>query len=699
MSDSLKAQFALDFNVGSSSALERIQAILERIETALGRLNGKTIEAITAPAERAAAATNRFNETLRRTETETRSAASGASGLAATLTEASEAANVAATQITKIGTASTEAAEVATMQIGRVERLMGGLRTRAAGYGGGVVGAGRGFSEAVQSGIGSAFGAAAAGFGVLAPVHAAAEYDNDLAHIGIGLDLHGQANRDFITSYGMRLDALARQTGQRSTDLAAAAGFFNREGYAGAKLDAVLPTVARIATAYNAQPEAVAKTTFALQENLGINDKNLSGSLASIAIAGKQADLPFEALAPLFPQVAASAGQLGVKGRSGVNDLAAALAVVRKSTGTEGEAATDMRAFIQSITSSFTAKRFENYGVDLFGVEDNARKKGLDPIEAVLQQVNRITRGGQDRKALGELFHNEQDRAFFQAILTHIDQYEAIKKKVSAASPEIISQDFDTGLQSTLIRVQAFEDALGQLERRIGAAFVPVLNVATRVLHGLTVAFDWLDKSFHGLASVITGVVGAVLGLTAGLGAFGAIMIPLRAGLSLVNAVTAGWLFRLFGLRSILALVGRALVGFLIAIGPIGWAILGVTTAVIAGYEAWKHWDKIKPYLQALGHWIASWASWLGDKLMWPFRQLQAFFQSSTFKQWSDKAGAAFAQPGLQESMLAANGVPSQHGGKFELHVTHDPGVKVRQTSGPQRASIKPDRGRMVAIP
>lgn len=242
---------------------------------------------------------------------------------------------------------------------------------------------------------------------MLAPVHTAAEYNNDLAHIGIGLDLHGQANRDFITSYGMRLDALARQTGQRSMDLAEAAGFFNRKGYAGAKLDAVLPTVARISTAYNAAPEAVAKTTFALQENLGINDTNLSGSLASIAIAGKQTDLPFEALAPLFPQVAASAGQLGVKGRSGVNDLAAALAVVRKSTGMEGEAATDTRAFIQSITSTFAAKRFENYGVDLFGVEDNARKKGLDPIEAVLQQVNRITRGDQDRKALGDLFHNE----------------------------------------------------------------------------------------------------------------------------------------------------------------------------------------------------------------------------------------------------------------------------------------------------
>lgn len=108
----------------------------------MSRLNGKTVEAMTAPAERAAAATNRLNETLTRTETETRSAASGASGLAATLIET---------------------AEVATTQIGRVERLMGELRTRAAGYGGGVVGAGRGFSEAVQSGIGSGVRRAGAG--------------------------------------------------------------------------------------------------------------------------------------------------------------------------------------------------------------------------------------------------------------------------------------------------------------------------------------------------------------------------------------------------------------------------------------------------------------------------------------------------------------------------------------------------------
>ena len=692
MADELRAKFELDFAVGSSEPLAAVREILERIDQSLEKLRQATnpFAELTEPVVRATQATTRLNEVVTRTTTATEAAAEGVTALGGALNEIGEGATQAATGLGRMGTeAETAAAQVSTaMERAQAAYRAAGFASNAEGEAGAGPGyfarvgaAGRGFHDAVQSGMGSAFGAAAAGFGVLAPIHAAAEYDNDLAHIGIGLDLHGAENQQFMAAYGRRLDALARDTGQTSPELAAAAGFFNREGYSSARLDAVLPQVARIATAYNAAPDAVAKTTFALQENLGIKDTDTSGALAAIALAGKSADLPFEKLAPLFPQVAAAAGQLGVTGRSGVNDLAAAMAVVRKSTGTEGEAATDTRAFIQAITSPHTAKRFAKFGVDLFGTEENARKGGLDPIEAVMQQVNRITHGGQDRKALGELFNNEQDRAFTQAILMHMDQYQQIKARVSSATPEVINKDFETGLQSTLIRLHAFEDALSQTERRIGTAFVPVLNVATMALHGLTIAFDWLDKNVFGLASGLTAGVGSVLAITAALGALGAVLIPLRAGLVLI--------------RSLMSFSSFAALPALL--NPVTLAIIGVTAAVTAGYLAWRNWDRIKPMLSSLGNWIAGWARQIGGYLAAMLHPLDQWFDHSSIGQAMDKW---LAHPAVPAAVPAAPAGHEAAGGKFGLHVSHDPGLNVRQTSGrPGLVHIAPYRGRMVAPP
>lgn len=45
-------------------------------------------------------------------------------------------------------------------------------------------------------------------------------------------------------------------------------------------------------------------------------------------------------------------------------------------------------------------------------------------------------------------------------------------------------------------------------------------------------------------------------------------------------------------------------------------------------------------------------------------------------------------------------GMPAGSSAQFGLHVTHDPGLAVRQTSGPRGSvSIAPDRGRMVNNP
>lgn len=671
--------------------------------------------------------------TIGRTVDGIEAAATAVTGLDDALGTTGGAAAQAASGMNRIGTEAEEAADRSVSALGRIRSAASALGSGGLGYARGVGGAVRGFGQSIQEGVGSAFGAAATGFGIVMPVRAAAEYDNDLTHIGIGLNLHGAENTRFTETFGRDIDRLARDTGQRGTDLAAAAGYFSREGYTLDQIRAVLPTVAHIATAYNAAPDGVAKTTFAMQENLGISAAEMPGALSAVALAGKSADLPFEKLAPLFPQVAAQAGALGVRGRDGLNDMAAALAVMRKNTGTEGEAVTDMRAFLQTITSSHTAKRFQKYGVDLFGVLNNARANGVDPMMAVLQQVNRITHGGNDLRAVGELFNNEQDRGFVNALLHHLDGkqgYFAIRKKVGNADPAMVDEDFRTGMQSTLTVLQSFEESLSQLERRIGHGFVPILKVATVGLHGLTTGFEWLDDHVPGATTAIIGTVGGMLALATAAGAVGAVAGPMRAGFTLFRAVLAP-------VAGLLSGVSLATLGVVAGLAALTVGVVAAALYVSRNMTRISHafdtggsgitgslkgtWNVAKMVFNDFTAWLDGWGGGIGTKLhnivtglarifsvplVAMFQYIKAQFAAldqAFSNSWVGRHMESLMGRGVQPAPAipaAAPARPAASGGQFGLHVSHDPGLKLRQTAGQRGAMrITPDRGRMVAQP
>ncbi|GBQ15263.1 phage tail tape measure protein [Komagataeibacter rhaeticus] len=750
--NNMTAAFRLDFAVGSIEPLQQIRSVLVEINGSLAELAraanpfdemqqpvarategvaglNKVLSETGAAGAEAAAAVGTIGETAGGIE----AATAAVTGLDETLTRTTAAAAEAGSGMNRIGTEAEEAADRSVSALGRIRSAASALGSGGMGYARGVGGAVRGFGQSIQEGVGSAFGAAATGFGIVMPVRAAAEYDNDLTHIGIGLNLHGAENTRFTETFGRDIDRLARDTGQRGTDLVAAAGYFSREGYTLDQIKAVLPTVARIGTAYNAAPDGVAKTTFAMQENLGISAAEMPGALSAMALAGKSADLPFERLAPLFPQVAAQAGALGVRGRDGLNDMAAALAVMRKNTGTEGEAVTDMRAFLQTITSSHTAKRFQKYGVDLFGVLNNARANGVDPMMAVLQQVNRITHGGNDLRAVGELFNNEQDRGFVNALLHHLggeQGYFAIRKRVGSADPAMVDEDFRTGMGSTLTELHSFEEALSQLERRIGHGFVPILKVSTSVLHGLTGMFEWLDDHVPGASTAIIGTAGSLLALATAAGAVGAVAGPLRAGFTLFRAV-------LLPIGGLLGGVSLATVGVVAGLAALTVGVVAAALYVSRNLTRISHafdaggsgitgalkgtWNVAKMVFNDFTAWLDSWGGGIGTKLhnivtglakvfsvplVAMFQYIKAQFAAldqAFSNSWVGRHVESLMGRGVQPAPAIPAAAPARaaaSGGQFGLHVSHDPGLKIRQTAGAQGAvRITPDRGRMVAQP
>lgn len=723
MSGTMRAQFQLDLLDGMSGPIERIERVLGGLQQQLDRLTrlADPFAGLQEPVAAATRTVDALRESVQTVETASRSATSGIEALDGALDETAQAAQAAtasleeiaavaeglrapAADIDALDAALGETAEAATeagAALGRIgeqaeqgaaravsglERLRGTLGQVAAspGAGGangggghrggdGLMGAGRRFTDSVHHGVGSAFGAAAMGFGLIEPVHAAADYQNTLTHIGIGLGIEGAANATWAQQFGRQIDALARQDGQRGTDLAEAAGFFSREGYRADQLNAVLPVVSRISTAYTASPEAVAKSTFALQENLHVGPSALSGALASLALAGKSADLPFEQLAPLLPKVAAQAGMLGLTGRSGVDDLASALAVVRKSTGTEGAAVTDAERFLSDIISPNVNKRFNDFGVDLYKIEANARKTGGDPMMEVMRVVDRLSRHGDDRKVIGTLFGNQESQGFVQALLAHWDQYQEIHARTSGANQRVINEDYNTARNnSDLTALNAFEEALAQIERKVGHGFVPVLRLATTGLDAVLDAWDRMDQAFPQATPIILGVAGGTLALVTAVTALGAVAGPLAAGVALLGA----------GLGAVLS--------------PIGLVVVGLGAAGVAAYELLTHTREVSAAMLHAGDAITG----LIERIVAALPDMASRAWHATTRElsdiWHDPLGRHTAGTHTPIPVAAGAQVP------LRIEVAHAPDLRVTVQPHPVarvQAQPAPGLGRTVGRP
>ncbi|MFT8804533.1 MAG: phage tail tape measure protein [Acetobacter aceti] len=697
-SQSLRAQFDLLFNVGPTEGLTQATQVLDRIDQALERLHRAVdpFSEMTEPVARATGATNRLNETLERTTAVSESVTQATAAVREELSGVGAAATSAASEYAAACARMKEAsAALAAGTFYNGPSGPGDVRNPGPGLSGrlGAVGRGvSGVSDSINSSMGHAFGAAATAFGLIAPIHAAAEYDNDLTHIGITYGITGAANAPFAKALGQRIDALARETGQRSGELVGAASFLSQEGYSQSKLDSFLPTIARISTAYNSRPDAVAKTAFALSQNFHISDAQLPDGLAMIARVGKESALPFEQLAPLFPDVAATAAQIGVTGLGGVADIASFLAVIRKNVGSEGKATTDLRQVMSTLTSAHGRHRFEKFqGWDPRDVMDAASAAGKDPLSAVMDKIQAIADPVKRRHAISDMFVGMEDQTGASAMTRDYELMMDIRSRIQSTSPEMIQKDYDTGKTSTLIRLNSFEDALTQLERRIGTSFVPTMNTLTKALDGLLWVFDHLDKLTAGWSTTIVGTVGAFLAFTTALGVLKAVCGPLLTGLRAVWAVLK--FLRITTLVAEAAFLGLrvAVFGLSLLFAPGAAFAIGIA-ALVAGlaygaYYVINHWEKVKG-------WFSSFAQWIKGIFSPVFAEIGNAFSTIENRIANSSIGHMMGLHGAAPIPAGAAG-----GGQFGLHVTTDPGVRVRQTAGPSPITAGPDRGRMVNRP
>lgn len=427
------------------------------------------------------------------------------------------------------------------------------------------------------------------GLSMLGPMQQAAAFEDTLRQNAITAGRTGAAVEEMIQRTRRAYEVLARETGQRSRDIAAAASSLIAAGLDDAVIQRLLPTIARVATGTGATLEDLAQTALQLRQQLGITIEQMPQAFASLIQAGRDGNFELRDMAREFPSILAAARALGMQGPNALHSLAAALQVARQAAGTSSEAANNVLNALQKLASPEVVRNFREIGVNLEGVMRDAARRGINPLEALIQKLRERTGG--DLFRLQELFGDRQALMGVLPLIQDVQRYLETRDNAARAPTSIIDDAMQDRLRGVQVQLEAFMERLTQLSNRLqlvaGAGLAPV-NAALDVL------FTWIDR----IDAAYPGLIDSTLAWFSGL-------IVLAGGLGLLGQVLG---FVGAGLTVILAPLRLVFVA-LAAIVGVKIAVFVAAIALIAGaaYLIWRYWERIGPWFRQLWDSITGW--------------------------------------------------------------------------------------------
>lgn len=473
-------------------------------------------------------------------------------------------------------------------------------------------------------------GTAVAAISFMGPVQEAAAFQQQLLDIAGTAELSGKAAFDFAAKAKVEYEELALVIGQASETIAAGAGQMIAAGVDQKLIDATIGDIGRAATAANAEFSDMAGVGTAMLNNLKLPADQMRDSLGALVIAGKEGSFELKDMAQHFPRLTSQVAKFGVKGREAVNFLGSALQIAMKGTSDPSIAANNLSNFLSKALSERTIKNFAGMGVDIQAVMLDAASKGINPLEAMLQKVGKLTGVGEEQigkymkaaeknglkgaealayvrqqlEAIGaaskvsELFSDQQVLDFIVPFMANVQEYKDIKEKVAAATGAAIDTDFETQMAGMNRQLTILNEIGTQSIREVGFAFgewLPLIN--SWLMAGIKWIRDF-DKATGGwVKTLMTGAGGAIILVTA-LGALGLVLPIIGASLGAIGALLGVLVSPLGIVIGLLAGAGMLIAKNWEAISPI---LSEVWTGFVDGaIDAWQNiravWDSVAPY-------------------------------------------------------------------------------------------------------
>lgn len=473
--------------------------------------------------------------------------------------------------------------------------------------------------EAGGKAAGSAAMLGVAAIPVIGAVKQSSDFNYEMQAIGNTADM----TREQITALGQGIINTSRDVGQSIGATRDALGYLVAAGLDVPTAEAMLQSIGKTATGTASEIEDVSKAAFTLNDTLKIAPGQMADALGMLVQAGKEGNFEFKDMAKELPVLGAGFVALKMQGREAAATMGAALQIARKGAGSSGEAANNMSNFVNKVMSPDVLKKAQkNFGVDLYKIISDAQKNGGNPMEAAIEAVNKMTKGG-DQKLLGELFGDMQVQNFVRPMLQNLDEYKRIKAEVLKAGEETLNRDFASMSETTKMNIEKAGGEIERLSYAFGDVLEPAVGKAGKAFNAFLVPVTkWVQEN-PTIVTAVTAVVGGVLALRTAF--FGAQVVGflLMGRIVSLGAVLAKLPVVFSAVGTALTIAGKAalFLGRALLLNPIGLAV-----TVIAGgaYLIWKNWETLGPKFAALWdgiketfktvyEWIVGKVGWLLD--------------------------------------------------------------------------------------
>ncbi|MET4859270.1 phage tail tape measure protein [Morganella morganii] len=218
--------------------------------------------------------------------------------------------------------------------------------------------------------------------------------------------------RSAVTKFGGTKEDAA----QAMNDLLAS-GEFNGDTVAD-----LIPLIQKYSVAGGVSGSELANVLVALKRNSHITDpEKLKKAFDMSMKAGQLGSVEFPDMAKWMPELLSAADSLGMDSLDGLSIVLSALEASRATAGSNDQAANNLKNLLLKLNSTDAANRaasiqIDGYGIDLTGTLKEARKKGINPVDAMLGLTDRIAEKNPEYQALkkkldsGEIDDAERQR-------------------------------------------------------------------------------------------------------------------------------------------------------------------------------------------------------------------------------------------------------------------------------------------------
>lgn len=514
-------------------------------------------------------------------------------------------------------------------------------------------------------------GAVAAAMTMGKPVRESAELEHNLQMIGNTANM-GKAE---IGALKNEIFAVSKASNKSIGEVTAGIGFLIAAGMEAKTATATIGTVAKAATATGASIEDLARAAFTLNDSLNINPEQTKQALNILAQAGKEGNVELRDMAKQLPVLGSGFRALKMDGTEAAATIGAALQIARKGAADADEAANNMKNFIAKVMAPDTLKKAKKeFGIDLYAIIQNAQKTGGNPFEAAMKAIIKATAG--DQKKIGELFGDMQVQNFLRPMIEKWDEYERIKRK-ALNSGEVVDEDFAKMMETMKEQTQGLGNAWTRLMTTLGDGMAPAIGSVAKSLTGLVESAETFTKENPQLVTTVLTGTGAVIGLTAALGAGKMAVGAIGYALSAVPWSAMGTACTWLATTALPAVVtGIRAVTLAMVSNPIGLVAAGLATAA---FLVWKNWEPIKGFFVGI---FESVKASLGAAVDWIIGKIQ------TVGEYWGRAKAFFGIGGDTTMKLGATATPGAGAAALPGASAALPAVPAMRTNSPSGQTI-----------